>query len=242
MVQNKAVFSKTVFSIVLILSFLLSASEDSRAQCEKYVYTETYKIPAKGDTWLNIKADFANPRGSGAENEYLAELHYGISDRFTIGVTGAFEHQNQKISYEESEVGIRYWLIRNKSFNTTLHLSYEIPEDASDGGEAEMGIFLSKDFNRWNITGNLNLEKEFKKGPEQSPVEMTFKIAASYQSGKTTQIGVEYLNEPVEQKQNLVPGIYQKLSESCHLNLGYSFSLNQSGQDNKIRTVLSIKF
>lgn len=221
--------------ISLILFFSISAAQHSKAQTGEYLFTTTSKMPAKGDFWLNTIADFENHEG----NEYRFNLEYGVSSRLMLGITGVIEHQSGRISYDASDIEMRFLILQTKFFNATVHAAYELPEPGTSG-EGEIGLLLSRDWDRWNVSANLMLDKEFL--PEQSTAEGTLKVATAYKLSKFTNFGVEYIDKSEENSKMLVPGFCQKLSARCNLKVGYAIGLNRTSASNQVRVLFSMKF
>lgn len=228
--MKKFVFAATA------LVFALVNSGPAFADVRAYTWTYGYMTPAKGEVELEWWGDFHKGRYENFVSP-LAELEYGITDKWVAGLYGVFEKEGAERWASEVKLEQRYRLFDPGVLpvDTALYLEYahNFKEKAD---ELEGKIILSKDIKDFNATLNLIAEQNFR----TSETEYGYAGGVSYPISDKIRPGIEAFGswEGDESQHYVGPSVQVTLGK-VWLNAGAGFGLTRDSDHFRARLIVS---
>ncbi|OGC77478.1 MAG: hypothetical protein A2145_03670 [candidate division Zixibacteria bacterium RBG_16_40_9] len=235
--------SRLFFWISMIILLLFASVLADR---KSYVWTYEYHTTPRGELELENYLDFEAPHWKDKSTstwKNQIELEYGITRSWDIALYQVFSQTSSgPYKFSQMKLRTRYGLGKYGIFGVdpVLYLEYKRPADASAASVLEGKLILAKDLNKFNLAGNLTLEKELASGTEW---ENEYSWGSSYHFVPAFKAGIEMTGNFESKEQNRIE-LGPTLSfegKKFFITTGMLWGLNDTSNDFRFRYILGLE-
>lgn len=226
------------------------------AHAKDYLVTQDYYTAKKGEFEVSFWNDFNFAEADNDDtynSKHQVELEYGILDHLQLAYYEVYTWDRAK-DWERDEFKIeakaRLAEAGQWPVDIALYTEYANPNGSRDvnSDEIENKVICSRDFGKWNLTGNFIFEKKLNEG---TPWEYEYTAGLSYAVSARTRLGLEVkqgLGDSEDfafdetQPLYLVPGIYMSITPHIRLLFGPAFGLTKASDDLQLHSLVEVEF
>ncbi|WP_373055864.1 hypothetical protein [Zunongwangia sp. H14] len=186
---------------------------------------------------------------------HSAEIEYGITDKFTVGMYGDFrDSPDVSLSYYRFRAVARYSLFSKykRFFNSALYLEYYQPsKEVEEASELEMRFILQKDLGDFRINLNPAISKDISGEEVKDGLNGNFFGGIYWRRHYTIQLGAEYYGRhgelrdlaPSEEQEHVVFAVADlKFFKGFNWQLGAGTGLNAGSDDLILKSIITYEF
>ena len=249
---------RRLLAAVLTTAAVLSLNPaPAAAHMRDYIFNQGYHTPRKGEFEVELYNDFKMPDAGedGTFNsQHQIELEYGITNRLQLAYYEVFTWNRANDWQRDAfkvETKYRFFESGELPVDIALYGEYKNPNGSRDarGDALEGKLILSRDFGKWNVIGNLIVERKIN---EHEDLQWEYTAGASYAIQPNLRAGLEIKETLGDQgdfgplrrghELQLMPLIAFNPTPNTRILFGPAFGLTGPADDLQLKSIVEIEF